>query len=556
MIPCRRVYTSKDIIFTYERERKMKKLLVLISLILCVSMLFAACGKKNDENVQPEENVEANIDKIISELNKADSLQDVFGTVKANVDYEQLVAELKKVSAKGAIDLTATEDGEDVGTVTGSFAIKDNVLHAEANNGEETVGIDASISDAYKLVFAAWIDEEVELDIGEVMAFDIAAIYEELMAQVETGMEEEMPIDLSEIKLPEFTEEHIKYEDGKYILDKQFLYDSIVTTAEAIIDAAKDEGLITEDMDIDSQIADIKEKAQKVVDVVELDIYYVVKSEVIEGMGVSVNVKSADLAKALEADAEDMGFDYIKASIEATMTGSKASLEYKELEDSHINKMSYDVKFLFDGEAICGVDMKYDIDMKTTSNYESGSPADDEYGYWSKNEHTSITKQSVALKFDLSKFDDANATVLDASIKVSSENSSINEHGSNHEATVKNESSSTNDLEITMSVKTTEANKADVVMNGNSHYTYTSTDDYNEDEDSSSTVGLHGTIEFTTKDVTVPAPDADVKDAMDNAEVITSVMGGGVVAPEDSMGPDYNEGMDMVVPMPEENIEW
>ncbi len=535
----------------------MKKLLVLISLILCVSMLFAACAKDGgQENVQPEENVEANIDKVITELNKGETLEDILGTVKTTVDYEQLVAELKKVSAKGAIDLTATEDGEDVGTVTGSFAIKDNVLHAEANNGEETVGIDASISDAYKLVMATWGYEDGEdLDVFEALAFDIAAIYDEMMAQVEEGMEEEMPIDLSEIKLPEFTEEHLKYEDGKYILDKQFLYDSIVATAEAIIDAAKEEGVITEDMDIDTQIADIKEKAQKVVDVVDLEIYFVVKSEVIEGMGVSVNVKSADLAKALEADAEDMGFDYIKANVEATLTGSKASLEYKELEDSHINKMSYDVKFLFDGEAICGVDMKYDIDTKTTSHSEHKS--DDEYGYWSKYEHTSITKQSATLKFDLSKFDDANATVLDASIKVDSENSSVNEHGSNYDETVKNESSSTNDMEITMTVKTTEANKADIAMSGNSHYTYTTTDEDYEDEDTSSTVGLHGTIEFTTKDVTVPAPDADVKDAMDDAEVITSVMGGGVVAPEESpKDPNYGYEDSVVTPMPEETTGW
>ena len=269
----------------------MKKLLVLISLILCFSMLFVACGKENnngEENIQPEDNIEANIAKLVSELNKGDSFADLFDSAKTTVDYKELVAELKKVSAQGAIDLTATTDGEDVGTVTGSFAIKDNVLHAEANNGEETVGIDGSISDAFKLVFATWIDEEVELDIGEVAAFDIEAIWNEMMEMADESMAEEMPIDLSELKLPEFKAENFKYEDGKYVLDKNFIYDSIVATAESFIDAAKEEGLIDEEMGIDEQFEEIKEQAKAVVDAIEFKLYYLVKYEVIEGMGVSV----------------------------------------------------------------------------------------------------------------------------------------------------------------------------------------------------------------------------------------------------------------------------
>ena len=250
----------------------MKKLLVLISLILCFSMLFVACGKENnngEENIQPEDNIEANIAKLVSELNKGDSFADLFDSAKTTVDYKELVAELKKVSAQGAVDLTATTDGEEEGSLTASFAIKDNVLHAEANNGDETVGIDGSISDAYKLVFATWgFDEGEELDVYEAMAFDIASIMDEVMAMAEESMGEEMPIDLSELKLPEFKAEHITYKDGQYILDKNFLYDSIIATAESFIDAAKDEGLIDEEMGIDEQFEEIKEQAKAVVDAV------------------------------------------------------------------------------------------------------------------------------------------------------------------------------------------------------------------------------------------------------------------------------------------------
>lgn len=538
----------------------MKKLLVLISLILCVSMLFVACGQNNngEENNQPEDNIEANIAKLVSELNKGENFEDIFNTTKTTVDYEKLVAELKKVSAKGAVDLTATEDGEDVGTVTGSFAIKDNVIHAEANNGEETVGIDASISDAYKLMFATWIDEEAELDIGEVVAFDIKAVWDEMMEMADEGMAEKMPIDLSEIKLPEFKAEHITYKDGKYVLDKNFLYDSVVATADSFIDAAKEEGLITEDMDIDAQLDEIKEKAKKAVDAVDFSIYYLVKYEVVEGMGFYVDLKADTLADALELPVEDAGFDYFKASIEATLTGTKANAEFKLAEDSYVNKVSYDLQFIFDGEAICGVDAKYDMDIKSTSKSQSASK-DDEYGYWSKYESTDIMKQSVSVKLDLSKFDEANATVLDTTFKMSSDYKSVNEYGSNYDATTKNESHNTQEVEFTVTVKTTEANKADVVMNGKNHSTRTSTDEDREDRYETSTIGLTGTVEFTTKDVTVPAPDADVKDAMDNAEVVTSVMGKGEApAPDYGYGDDYYEG-GMVTPMPEmpeETMGW
>ena len=516
----------------------MKKLLVLISLILCVSMLFVACAKDDVENSQPDEqNVEANIDKVITELNKAESLDDIFNTVKTTVDYEQLVAELKKVSAKGALDITATENGEEVGAVTGSFAIKDNVLHAEANNGEETVGIDGFISDAYKLAFAAWYNEDGELDVDEAMAFDIKAIYDEMMEQVNTGIEEQLPIDLSEIKLPEFTEENLTYEDGKYILDKQFLYDSIVATAEAFIDAAKEEGLITEDMDIDTQVAEIKDQAQKVVNAIDLKIYFLVNNEVIEGMGVSVNVKSADLATALELEADEIGFDYVNASAEVTLTGSKASLEYKELDDSYVNKMSYDVEFLFDEGVVCGVDAKYDIDVKSHSKHESDYD-DGDSGYWDKSEYTDIIKQSMTVKFDLSKFDEANATVLDIKADIYEEYEYTYEYGSNYEEAQKNERYTLDETSFTLTVKTTEANKADVVMSGTTHYVRTTNNENEEDRDTTDSIGIQGTVEFTTTDVTVPAPEADVQDAMDNAEVITSMIGYGEETPDYN----YDEG--------------
>lgn len=493
----------------------MKKLLVLISLILCLSMLFVACGNKDgEENLQPEENIEKNVDKVVSELNKCETLDDLLKLTTTSVDYKELVAELKKISAEGSADLTATEDGEEAGAFEGSFAIKNNVLHAEGTVDGYTVGIDGSISDAYELVFAAWEKEDGVVNIEEALGFDIAAIMDEAMSMTDVSsmMGSEVTLDLSEIKLPVFTAEHITYEDGKYVLDKNFLYESVVATADALIDAAKDEGIITEEMDIDAQVTEIKDQAKKIVDNIDLKIYYLVSQEEITGIGVIVNIDVAKLAAALEVSEEEMGdVTSIKASAEMSATGVSFNMEYN---DGYANKISADVKYIFDGEELCGVDAKYDMDMKTSY---SNSYGDVDYYYSSEN--TSIMKQSIALKLDLSAFDKADATVLDLNVSVSEDytykcESSVEEENS--------DSHSVDTMTITASIKTTEANKANVTLNGVQKSEGTRN---GEIDNSESTIGINGTITFKTNDVTVPAPEADVKDAMDSAEIITSMQG-------------------------------
>ena len=509
-------------IFSFMKgKNKMKKLLVLIALILCVSMLFVACNKNDavEDDQAPVDNVEANIAMLVKALNKCETADGLLDTTTKTVDYEALIAELKKVSAQGSANISAVVDGEDEGTLDFEFAIKDNVLNANAEVDDEKVGIYASISDAYKLSFAAWEDED-DIEAG---AFDIKSIMEEVMEMAEESMGDEMPIDLSEIKMPVFTADSIKYEDGKYILDKNFLYEAIVATADSAIDAAMDEGILPEDFE--EEYDDIKEIAKDVVEVVDVKIYFLIKCEVIEGIGVNLNLDLDKIAKAC-GETNESGCEYVKASVELSAKGETLNVEYKE--DGNVNKIDVKIDWIYDGDAICGFDAKYDLDM--TTGYES-SHGDESSS--SKSESTTVMKQTITAKLDLSAFEKADSTVFELDVKVSEDCTFDHEYTSGNSEFIKTSRHDINETTLTASVKTTEANKANIVINGLNKYdeTYNGENDKGESE-----IEITGTISFTTKDVTVPAPSKDVQDAIDDAEIIDSMDDMGA---QEAPAPDY-----------------
>lgn len=496
----------------------MKKLLVFISLILCFSMLFTACASKtqDEELSQVEDNVEANIDSIVGQLNKYDTLDDLLNMTTTEIDVKDLAEEFKKISAQGSVDLIATTDGEEVGSLEGSFAISNNKLHGEATVDGYTAGIDAEITNALEVVFAAWSEDGVE----GAAAFNLNDFIDTYMEMASESVNaEEMPFELSEIKLPEFKEDDIKYEDGKYILDKNFLYNAIVATADSIIDAAKNNGEEIPE-DFDEEYEEIKAVAKNVVDAVDFEIYFLVTSEVFQGMGVSANLVMENLYDALGdyADEDMLEVEYIKLAAEVSVKGEKFDFEYKEAEDDHVNKINAEVKYIFDGKALCGLEANANVDVKSSSGYDS-----DDYSYNS----TSNSKMTLKAVLDLSQFDKANATVLDFSMSATSDYTSNDKYSDGTTYSDSNKSETT----ATATIKTTEANKADV------NFTATQSSDRvsNDNKDSyESTIGLSGKMEYSDKNVTVPAPDADVKDAMDEALA-------NPISPEDMMGSSYPE---------------
>lgn len=577
----------------------MKKILVLISLILCLSMIFTACNKtdvEDDADTDVEErvdSVEANIAMLVKLFNTYENAGQIYDKVtemtkqETVIDLSKIAEELKKVEAQGSVSMNVEEDGEDLGSGDFSIAIKDNNLHFEGEAEGDKIGLDAYLTDSLQFVFAAWEEYEGEMDIAESFSIDINALMDQYMSMMEEAMgqvtEAEMPIDLKEVVLGGIKAEDIEYKDGKYYLKKDAIYNSIMATVDSFIDAAADEGILPEGFD--EQYDAIKTQVKSIVDAVELDIYFLVKYETIEGLGMNANVVMADLAEAMGVeDAETGDFEYIKAAFEVSINGESINVEFKQ--GGKVNKINANMEFVTEGEKALGINMTYAMDINTVSKYTnmdgkyneetneyeqfevevenadavkadmtakltflydgdavSGFTTDYDLSFNNKSKRTEngvvdyesedkISMEANVLA-DFSKFDDANATVLDVTFKMNNKHDTTSEWSTPYDDSV----------DFTFSVKTTEANKANVVLDVNS--TSKKLDGGNWETDNYN-LKINGTVEFKTENVTVPAPNAAVKDAMDEAKA-------NPVDIEDLMGGAEKEE---TIPMPEPDYDY
>ena len=579
----------------------MKKILVLISLILCLSMVFAACNAKdveddnnNDTGVEDRvDNVEANIAMLVKLLNTYENADQIYTQVmdmtkqETTIDLSKVAEELKKVEFQGSTHLAAFEDGEKLEEeVDFSIAIKDNNLHFEGMADGDQIGLDAYLTDSLQFVLAAWENYEGEIDIEEAFAIDINDIMDTYMEMMEESMsqvtETEMPIDLKEVVLGGIKAEDIEYKDGKYYLKKEAIYRSLMATVDSFIDAAADEGILPEGFD--EQYDEIKGMVEKVVDAVELNIYFLIKYETIEGLGMNANVVIADLAEAMGEDPADAGdVEYIKAAFEVSINGESASVEFKQA--GKVNKIDANIEFVTEGDKAIGINATYVMDVETVSKYTNmdskyneqtyeyeqfevevesvdvvkadmtskltflydgdavcGFTTDLDVDFENKYKRTEngVVASETASKVDVeadvladfSKFDDANATVLDVTFKMNDKYNTTSEWSTPYE----------DNVNFAFSVKTTDANKANVVIEaGNTRKEL----EEGKWETDTYSFKIEGTIAGTTKDVTVPAPNAAVKDAMDEAKAnpmgIEDLMGGAKEEEAIPMpGPDYD----------------
>lgn len=579
----------------------MKKILVLISLILCLSMIFTACNKTDVEDGDTDveervDSVEANIAMLVKLFNTYENAGQIYDKVtemtkqETVIDLSKIAEELKKVEAQGSVSMNVEEDGEDLGSGDFSIAIKDNNLHFEGEAEGDKIGLDAYLTDSLQFVFAAWEEYEGEMDIAESFSIDINALMDQYMGMMEEAMsqvtETEMPIDLKEVVLGGIKAEDIEYKDGKYYLKKDAIYNSIMATVDSFIDAAADEGILPEGFD--EQYDEIKTQVKSIVDAVELDIYFLVKYETIEGLGMNANVVMADLAKAMGVeDAETGDFEYIKAAFEVSINGESINVEFKQ--GGKVNKVNANMEFVTEGEKALGINMTYAMDINTVSKYTSGheeyNPETDNYerveveianetaikadmtakiafiydgeavsgctadydlsvndsskrtenGTLDYNSTDKITMDASAV-IDFSKFDDANATVLDVTFKMTDD----------YKRTGEDAYESKDAVTFTASIKTTEANKANFAITATENYNSQSAngEPYSRNND----FKINGTVEFKTENVTVPAPNAAVKDAMDEAKA-------NPVDIEDLMG-GAKEEEEVVIPMPEPDYNY
>lgn len=493
---------------------KKSKILAFISIILCLSMLFVACttNENEDQNEQPTDNPSANIDKIVSELNKGETADELYKNVMDEVDYRKMIndvaAELKKVSASGKAQISVTEDDTTI-AVNADLAIKNNTACANATANNETLGLYAELSDKLLFSAACWDkDEETDYDAA---AFDLDKMIDELEDMIKSATSEEAPvsIDLTKVPLVQITADDIKYEDGKYVVSKEYIIKLAESAADGVIDSIKNSGEANAlPENFEEQYNEIKAQIKGLINAMELKLYYLAKNEVIEGMGIELGVKGSDIVAAFEMEENMLGFDNIKVSAEFNINGAmKASMEYKETDSDFVNKISYEFAPIMDGENICGLILNCDANTQITYEHSSN-----------------VTKIDLDVVVDLSKIDEANATVADIKATTSSEMKGELYH-TEYDATgnligekLYESYTSVDNGSFTLSLKTTEANKLDLNMNFKEESKETSSIPENSREDNEE-LTVTGTIEIKTgDDVTIPEIDAEAKTELENAK--------------------------------------
>lgn len=530
--------------------KKKSRLLAFMCVVICLSLILSACfGDDGQQTVeedttsgndqQIENDAEKNLQKLLSELNKGENVADMLKMLEDiydSVDCSGMISELGKVSGKLDAKVDLTEDGEKLGDLSGSAIIKDNNYHFEMASGEEKYGVDAKITDSLIAAFAVWGNTDGNVDVINSNAIDLSKLLE---VSTDNALDSVSSCfgsigNLEDIKLSQFKPEHFTYKDGKYILSNDFFISVIDDAVDSVIDAMKNSGNnVTSD--VEEQVREIIDTVKNVINSVDFELYYVVNYEVLEGMGVKVNAEGDKIAQAIGAESE-APFDYLKLELECGIKREYVNFEYKANDDDHVNKILCDVKFIFDGDIVCGVDAALDIDIinkevkdgiydvitggiTISPSFKSGSSSsygfisgtiEDEDGY---RIYTEITKFSGTALIDLSKFGSENSTVASIDIDAHNESSCETFYVS---GTSKKEVYSDSTYDVVASVKTSSAYNATVSMKYVENYSrYPGSEEF-------SSVGTYnieatGSIAYTNENVTFPALDSTVENALNEA---------------------------------------
>lgn len=597
-------------VFFMKGNKTMKKILVFIALIICMSMLFTSCddilgalssfdsGISDDEGTketsgetttdeasseessseeastdEPKDdgvdNVNDNIAMLIKLFNKYENVGQLYDNIQnitssdVEVDFTQMLNEFKKIEVQGNTDFVIWDNGEMENSADLFFAIKDNNIHLSGVVDGEDGGIRASISDSLQMVAAIWTKENGKIEVDDAIAFDYGAImdeYKNMMEESMSGMTDvEMPFDLGDIKLGGLKSSDIQYKDGKYILKKDSIYKCVENTIDSFIDAAANEGLV--DSSFEEEYKEIKKMVKKVFDKIDLEVYFFVEHEVITGVGMSLNARMADIIEAMgveDADPDSVagGVEYIKAAFEVSDKGEYVNLEVKQ--SGYVNKIEGKTAFVTQNGKLRGIEVTFDVDIKTNSGYIRAAEIDPYTGTIISPEVNVRDEETVKAKFvadmsviyngeeasgllttydlegvtgdkeyengnlvyssydnmnleasvffDFSKIEKANSSVFEMSLKM------VNEYGYNNSGTKRE---SKDEVNFAATVKTTEANKVNVVIETSERYI--SKENGNIVGSGNSNVKVEGSIELTTENVTLPTLDKAIVDAMEEA---------------------------------------
>ena len=389
-----------------------KTLLILLSLILCLSFTFTACSTDvefgdDETNGATEENkptedtrpAPSGVDKSIaqSSLNKID-LSTLMGSTESSFDvFADIVAGLD-LTAAGVID------GEE-GKATIKAAIEEGKIYYAL--GSESEG-DVDLEEAFVKLYGKTADLFEKIDdkwqlVDSVTLEDMLVTDEEFLESTLKG-----------IKIPELKDEYLTEKNGMLVVSNQYVID--VIDANAALIAGREIN--------DDEKAEIVSVADEVIKslnpeisigtgydkIVKLAVSVTPSAEVAADMG----IKSAKAEIALDNDAT-----YLKSASLSVELAKEEGIDYASKITATINSIVVDGK-------LQGFEINAGFVMPT--GYAAGMPdwEIDENGNYIKDgeivtewEYTSITnfnEISINAKIDLSKLATVGAEV--ASLKV------------------------------------------------------------------------------------------------------------------------------------------
>ena len=321
-----------------------------------------------------------------------------------------------------------------------------------------------------------------------------------------------MPIDPSVLKMPEISEEHIVYEDGKYVLDNEFLYDSLVATVDAVIDELKNNGEELPE-DFEEQYDEIKKEGRKVLDAIDFEMYFLAKLEKVQGMGMSLTVDANNVADALDIDKSELGdMNYLSLFYETSDKGVDLKLEYQEY-GQDMNYLKLDCDYIYTGKKLCGFDLKYELENASKTNDESKTEDGYLYEYY-KNQIESLDKQIIEIMFNTSNIERANATVFDFKADIKSNSKNYYEYGNEGGVVDTNSTNTESQTVWNIIAKTEKANQLSFNMDMSVNETVT--DNGNKTKNNTQ-IAIDGTIEIITENIKLPEINEKVKSAIDKA---------------------------------------
>ena len=388
-----------------------KTLLILLSLILCLSFALTACNTdvefgNDDSNGANEENkptedtrpAPSGVDKSIaqSSLNKID-LSTLMGSTEASFDiFADIVAGLD-------LKLAGVIDGEE-GSAWLKAAIEEGKIYAgvgskgeddaDADEEEMFIKLDGNTADLFEKIDDTWqltdtidLEDSIDLDIDT----------------------KEIEDTLKKIVIPELKEEYLTEKNGMLVLSNQYILDMIdanikLIADEEISEEEKAEGLKSIEETLKTFGLEIS-IGTGYDNIVKLAVSVTPSAEMAESMG----IKSLKAEIALDNDAT-----YLKSASFTLERASEDEIDYAPVYNASLNSIVV-------GGELKGFDLKVKLTEEGMMDYESPDWDFDDDGNhvidgeivteWEYTTTKYYNEISVDAKIDLSKLATVGAEV-------------------------------------------------------------------------------------------------------------------------------------------------